>query len=94
MPKLLPKKEAEEASTTEDGKTPTDRQFNNFGKIAHVIQNNAAYIAAKEILKEKGPLGLYSGLESALYGITLTNFIYYYFYELTSNVFLRANGKT
>ena len=62
-------------------------------KIAYVIQNNAAYIAAKEILKEKGPLGLYSGLESALYGITLTNFIYYYFYELTSNVFLRANGK-
>ena len=47
------KKKEAEASTTEDGKTPTDRQFNNFGKIAHVIQNNAAYIAAKEILKEK-----------------------------------------
>lgn len=47
--------------------------------------------AVKEILKEKGVLGLYSGLESALYGITLSNFIYYYFYEFTSNVFLRAN---
>lgn len=47
--------------------------------------------AAQKILKEKGFLGLYSGLESALYGITLSNFIYYYFYEFTSNVFLRAN---
>lgn len=88
------KKEAEEASTTEDGKKPQPTvSLITLEKIAHVIQNNAAYIAAKEILKEKGPLGLYSGLESALYGITLTNFIYYYFYELTSNVFLRANGK-
>lgn len=50
--------------------------------------------AAKKIINEKGVLGLYSGLESALYGITLTNFIYYYFYELTSNVFLRANSLT
>lgn len=47
--------------------------------------------AAKEILKKRGILGLYSGLESALYGVTLSNFIYYYFYEFTSNVFLRAN---
>ncbi|KAF3992315.1 hypothetical protein FT663_01152 [Candidozyma haemuli var. vulneris] len=47
--------------------------------------------ATKQILKEKGVLGLYSGLESALYGITLSQFIYYYFYELTSNVFLKAN---
>lgn len=50
--------------------------------------------AVKEILRKKGVTGLYSGLESALYGITLSNFIYYYFYEFTSNVFLRANvGK-
>lgn len=52
-----------------------------------VLSNSAAL----EILKKKGILGLYSGLESALYGITLSNFIYYYFYEFTSNVFLRAN---
>lgn len=50
-----------------------------------------SYSAAQEILKKKGILGLYSGLESALYGITLSNFIYYYFYEFASNVFLRAN---
>lgn len=50
-----------------------------------------SYEVAKDILKKRGILGLYSGLESALYGITLSNFIYYYFYEFASNVFLRAN---
>ncbi|GEQ66713.1 hypothetical protein JCM33374_g376 [Metschnikowia sp. JCM 33374] len=45
----------------------------------------------RSILSKKGVSGLYAGLESAIYGITLSNFIYYYFYELTSNVFLRAN---
>lgn len=63
-------------------------------KAADAIVNSSSYQAAKEIIHQKGPLGLYSGLESALYGITLTNFIYYYFYELTSNVFLRANAST
>lgn len=53
-----------------------------------------SFKAAEQILKEKGLFGLYSGLESALYGITLSNFIYYYFYEFTSNVFLRANTKS
>ncbi|KAI5965171.1 uncharacterized protein KGF55_001391 [Candida pseudojiufengensis] len=60
-------------------------------KLIKKFQNNSSYIAAKEIIKEKGIFGLYSGLESAIYGITLTNFIYYYFYELTSNIFLKAN---
>lgn len=54
-------------------------------------EKESNWAAAKTILKEKGILGLYSGLESALYGITLSNFIYYYFYEFTSNVFLKAN---
>lgn len=54
-------------------------------------ETKSTVAAARQILQQKGVLGLYSGLESALYGITLTNFIYYYFYEMTSNVFLRAN---
>ncbi|CAI5758627.1 unnamed protein product [Candida verbasci] len=62
-------------------------------KILLKLKTNSSYLAAKEIIQEKGILGLYSGLESALYGITLTNFIYYYFYELTSNIFIKANGK-
>ncbi|KAI5970621.1 hypothetical protein CANMA_000317 [Candida margitis] len=60
-------------------------------KFSHNFHNNSTVLAAKEIIKEKGVLGLYSGLGSAIYGITLTNFIYYYFYELTSNIFLKAN---
>ncbi|KAI5949524.1 hypothetical protein KGF57_004734 [Candida theae] len=60
-------------------------------KFAHNFHNSSTVLAAKEIIKEKGVLGLYSGLGSAIYGITLTNFIYYYFYEFTSNIFLKAN---
>ncbi|OBA20629.1 mitochondrial carrier [Metschnikowia bicuspidata var. bicuspidata NRRL YB-4993] len=46
----------------------------------------------KALLDKGGIKSLYAGLESALYGITLLNFIYYYFYELTSNVFLKSNA--
>ena len=34
--------------------------------------------AAKRIIDREGILGLYAGLESALFGITITNFVYYY----------------
>mgnify|MGYP003366514254 CR=1 FL=1 len=34
-----------------------------------------------EIYKKEGLLGYYSGLESAIYGTAIANFIYYYFYE-------------
>ena len=34
--------------------------------------------AAKRIIDREGVLGLYAGLESALFGITITNFVYYY----------------
>ncbi|ODQ78268.1 hypothetical protein BABINDRAFT_162922 [Babjeviella inositovora NRRL Y-12698] len=42
-------------------------------------------------LKQEGVTGLYAGLESAIYGIALTNFIYYYFYEYTSKSFVKSN---
>ncbi|EDO15159.1 hypothetical protein Kpol_440p6 [Vanderwaltozyma polyspora DSM 70294] len=44
-----------------------------------------------DILSKDGVLGLYSGLESALYGMTVTNFIYYYFYEKTGKYFKMLN---
>ena len=34
--------------------------------------------AAKRILDREGVVGLYAGLDSALFGITVTNFVYYY----------------
>lgn len=49
--------------------------------------------AVKLIVKKEGVSGLYSGLESALFGIALTNFVYYYFYEGTKPLFQSPTGS-
>ncbi|KAK6461470.1 mitochondrial carrier domain-containing protein [Scheffersomyces coipomensis] len=46
-----------------------------------------------KFVQKNGVLKLYSGLESALYGITLTNFVYYYFYEWSSNIVISRRPK-
>ncbi|RUO96276.1 mitochondrial carrier domain-containing protein [Jimgerdemannia flammicorona] len=46
--------------------------------------------ALLKILKREGPQGLYSGLGSALFGISVTNGIYYYFYEWVKAAFEKA----
>lgn len=47
----------------------------------------SALEAAKLIVQREGVSGLYSGLESALFGISVTNFVYYYFYEGTKGLY-------
>jgi len=49
--------------------------------------------AVRRILKREGIPGLYSGIESALFGISLTNFVYYYWYEWTRAFFEKAAEK-
>ncbi|PSK43624.1 hypothetical protein B9Z65_7138 [Elsinoe australis] len=46
--------------------------------------------AAQKIIAREGIRGLYAGLESALFGITVTNFVYYYWYEWTRAFFIKA----
>ncbi|EXJ93988.1 hypothetical protein A1O1_02381 [Capronia coronata CBS 617.96] len=49
--------------------------------------------AAKHIINREGISGLYAGLDSALFGISITNFVYYYWYEWTRAFFERAALK-
>lgn len=49
--------------------------------------------AVRSILDREGIAGLYSGLDSALFGISVTNFVYYYWYEWTRSFFERAAEK-
>lgn len=53
-----------------------------------------AFLAAvQNIIAREGVAGLYSGLSSALFGISVTNFVYYYWYEWTRAFFETAAAK-
>ncbi|KAK9374074.1 mitochondrial carrier domain-containing protein [Lipomyces chichibuensis] len=54
-----------------------------------LIKKPSLISAAGKIIQREGVSGLYSGLESALFGISVTNFVYYYFYEGTRGLFER-----
>ncbi|CAK7227716.1 hypothetical protein SBRCBS47491_006662 [Sporothrix bragantina] len=45
--------------------------------------------AVEGIVAREGVSGLYAGLDSAIFGIGITNFVYYYWYEWTRAVFER-----
>lgn len=52
--------------------------------------HSTALDAVRRIVQREGISGLYSGLESALFGISVTNFVYYYWYEWTRAAFEKA----
>ncbi|KAK2000227.1 mitochondrial carrier [Colletotrichum falcatum] len=55
--------------------------------------DTAFLTAVQKIVAREGVSGLYSGLESALFGISVTNFVYYYWYEWTRAFFETAAEK-
>ena len=56
--------------------------------------DNASFLATvRQIVARHGVSDLYSGLSSALVGISITNFVYYYWYEWTRAFFEAAAVK-
>ncbi|KZT70317.1 mitochondrial carrier [Daedalea quercina L-15889] len=58
-------------------------------------EHKSVYEAVLDIIRREGVLGLYSGLNSSLLGIAVTNGVYYYFYERSRGAILasRRGGK-
>ncbi|KAK1765547.1 peroxisomal membrane protein PMP47B [Phialemonium atrogriseum] len=55
--------------------------------------HTAFVTAVQRIVAREGLAGLYAGLDSALVGISVTNFVYYYWYEWTRGFFEAAATK-
>jgi len=55
-------------------------------------ESKSTFEAIIDIIKREGILGLYSGLDSSLLGIAVTNGVYYYFYERTREALLRSKA--
>jgi len=55
-------------------------------------ERKSTYRAVLDIIKREGVTGLYSGLESSLLGIAVTNGAYYYFYERSRAIILKSRG--
>ncbi|KAI0006408.1 mitochondrial carrier [Xylariaceae sp. FL0662B] len=54
-------------------------------------RSETAFLAAvKRIVAREGVAGLYAGLDSAVFGISVTNFVYYYWYEWSRAFFEAA----
>ncbi|KAI0403050.1 mitochondrial carrier [Xylaria palmicola] len=49
--------------------------------------------AVRRIVAREGVAGLYAGLDSAVFGISVTNFVYYYWYEWTRAFFEKAAAR-
>lgn len=49
--------------------------------------------ALRDILRIEGVSGLYSGIESAMFGIAVTQAVYYYFYELVKEKLTEASAS-
>jgi adenine nucleotide transporter 17 len=62
-------------------------------QVEAVRADSSFLSSVRRILDREGVAGLYAGLDSALFGITVTNFVYYYWYEWTRAGFETAAFK-
>lgn len=57
-------------------------------------EKRTAWQVIEDVWQKEGLTGLYSGLESAVYGMAIANFIYYYFYESAGKSIQKLRRKT
>jgi len=57
-------------------------------------ESKTTYQAVVDIIQREGPFGLYTGLSASLLGISVTNGVYYYFYERARGIVQRGKALT
>lgn len=55
-------------------------------------ESKSVYQAVVDIIKREGAFGLYSGLGSSLWGVAVTNGVYYYFYERSRGIIQKGKA--
>ncbi|KZO91349.1 mitochondrial carrier [Calocera viscosa TUFC12733] len=64
--------------------------FSTRAAVGSKQNHRSSLEALKQILREEGVSGIYSGLTSSLLGVAVTNGVYYYYYELTKNAITKS----
>jgi len=80
------------SSKTQDKKKDGEKQMNEKDH-ENTDEKVSTLAAAKYLFKNEGFMGFYSGLESAIYGVSLNNLVYYYFYETITKILLKSKQK-
>ncbi|KAJ1977400.1 hypothetical protein H4R34_003594 [Dimargaris verticillata] len=62
-------------------------------KQASASSTESSANAIQKIIKQEGIAGLFSGVESAVFGNALTNGVYYFFFEWVKKRFEQASGR-
>lgn len=57
-------------------------------------RKESSLAAVKSILRDEGVPGLFSGLQTAVFGIAVTQGVYYYWYEFTKSLLTKAKSTS
>lgn len=88
---------------TKSAKTKKQEQESKGGQqeIAEALEDEkdedgkvSTLAATKYLWENEGIKGFYSGLESAIFGVSLNNLVYYYFYEAITKTLLKSKNKS
>lgn len=90
LPSVVPKGNTTTAANTRPNRSYPLITLSTRAQVESKKEEGKFRDAVQKIIAREGVSGLYSGINSALFGISVTNFVYYYWYEWTRAFFEKA----